>query len=129
MARIPPGAVRGEEVVFFDALGQGRIVFQVCEACGAAIWYLRTVCPVCMGASLRLEDSAGRGVVHSFTTLDRAGSPGRAEDVPYTVALVDLDEGIRVIGDLVPAARQDVIGMRVTATARQDGIVFEEADA
>ncbi len=129
MARIPTGTVRGEEAVFFDALRDGRIVFQVCEGCGAAIWYLRTVCPVCMSAGLRLEHSAGRGVVHSFTTLDRAGAPGRAEDVPYTVALVDLDEGIRVIGDLVPPARHDVIGMRVTATAHDDGIVFAEEPA
>jgi len=74
-----------------------------------------------MAASLREEVSAGLGTVHTLTTIHRAGHPDRAEDVPYTVALVDLDEGIRVIGDLTSDA---AIGDRVRADVRPDGLAF-----
>lgn len=124
MGRVPVGHARGEEAVFFEELARGRIAFQVCEDCGAAIWYLRTVCPVCMGASLRLEHSAGLGTVHSLTTLHRAGNAARADEVPYTVALVELDEGIRIIGDLAPGV---AIDDRVVAEVATDGILFRAA--
>lgn len=122
MTRVPVQRARGEEAQHVDALADGRLVVQRCDACGAAVWYLRTVCPVCGTAALRLTESAGRGSVHTLTTLYRAGHPDRAEDVPYTVGLVDLDEGVRIIGDLDPRA---AIGDRVVARLFPDGVLFE----
>src|ERR1700759_4706313 len=115
MAKIPEGHPRGEEARYFDELRDGRIVFQHCEDCGAAVWYLRTVCPNCMSLDLSLRHSAGEGVVHSLTTLHRPGHPARSGDVPYTVALVDLDDGVRVIGNLRQDATTTGIGGRVIA--------------
>lgn len=128
MAKVPAGHRRGEEALFFDELRRGRIVFQLCHGCGAAIWYLRTVCPNCMESDLRVEYSAGVGTVYSLTTLYRPGNPARADDIPYTVALVDLDEGIRLVGDLRADAAAMGIGARVTARAAEDGVTFEPAE-
>lgn len=127
MAKVPVGHARGEEALFFDALAEGRLVFQVCDDCGAAVWYLRTVCPHCMSARLRLESSAGLGTVHSLTTLYRAGDPARREDVPYSIALVDLDEGVRLIGDLSADAAALGIDARVRALPAAGGVSFAPA--
>lgn len=124
MARVVTGHPRGEESAYADALREGRVVFQRCLSCGASVWYLRSVCPGCMSAELVLTDSAGLGTVYTFTTLLRAGDPARAEDVPYSVALVDLDEGVRIIGDLTCEAAASGIGTRVTATADATGVTF-----
>jgi uncharacterized OB-fold protein len=110
----PIPALRGEERLFFEQAKQHVLVYQQCASCGARIFYPRTVCPACTSTDLRVERSAGRGVIYSFTTMYRAGHPGFADDVPYTVVLVDLDEGVRVIGDLVGSEPEEVrIGLPV----------------
>lgn len=110
----PIPTLRGEERLFFDYAKEHVLVYQQCASCEARIFYPRTVCPVCSSTELRIERSAGRGIIYSFTTLYRAGAPAFADDVPYTVVLVDLDEGVRVIGDLVGAGPDAVrIGLPV----------------
>lgn len=109
--------LRGEERLVFEHARKHELVFQRCGSCGAVVWYPRVVCPQCMGTSLAVVCSTGRGHIHSFTTLFRAGAEERAADVPYTVVLVDLDEGARVIGDLSGVAPEEVrVGLRVTVT-------------
>lgn len=91
---------RGEERLYYEGLTRREVLFQRCRACGAAIWYLRTVCPSCMSADLEVATSRGHGRLYSFTVLYRAGSPDRESEVPYALGLVDLDEGVRVLGNL-----------------------------
>lgn len=113
----PTPTPRGEENIYFEEARAHRLAFQQCESCGARVFYPRTVCPVCLSDRLSLRQAAGTGTVHSFTTLHRAGHPGLADRVPYTVVLVDLDEGVRVLADLVVSPEADVpwIGMPVQA--------------
>jgi hypothetical protein len=55
--------------------------------------------------------------VYSFSILHRSGSPGFEDDVPYVVALVDLEEGVRMMANVVNVASQQVeIGMPVSVT-------------
>jgi uncharacterized protein len=91
---------RGEEQSWFDKARDGRLVYQQCADCGAVPFYPRAVCPSCWSSALVEKTSAGHGAVHSFTTQYRPGGPGFADDVPYTLVLVDLDEGFRVLADL-----------------------------
>jgi uncharacterized OB-fold protein len=115
---------RGEEAVYYDALRSGKLLYQHCSDCSAAVWYPRAVCPSCGSGRLEWRESARRGTVYSFTRLLRAGNPARAADVPYSVALVDLDEGIRVLGDLADEVADSPIGQRVHAAIRsmEDGL-------
>jgi uncharacterized OB-fold protein len=92
---------RGEEAVFFSAAREHRLLFQRCRACGATVFYLRTVCPACHTEALTLEESSGRGTVHSFTVQHRAADPYTRARLPMKVVLVDLEEGFRLLGDLV----------------------------
>jgi hypothetical protein len=83
--------------------------------------YPRAACPSCGSEKLEEKTSAGRGVVHSFTTQYRSGGPGFKDDVPYTLVLVDLDEGFRALADLRDFAAESLaIGLRVE-------VFFDEA--
>jgi len=107
--------LRGEERLFFDGAREHELVFQICADCDAHVWYPRAVCPQCIGTNLVLNRSSGRGSIYSFTTLHRAGHESRKQDVPYSVVLVDLEEGVRVIGDLLDVPPAEVhIGMPVS---------------
>lgn len=99
---VPP--VRGEERVFFEEAAAQRLSYQQCDDCGTRMAYPHVTCTSCLSDRLTRAPAAGTGVVHSFTTLHRAGTPGLADAVPYTVVLVDLDEGVRVLADLVETA-------------------------
>lgn len=120
MTNIPILLARGEEALYYAALADGRLTYQVCSDCGEKIWYPRTVCPFCMSANLEQRESAGLGTVYAYTTLYRAGHASRRDDLPYSVTLVDLDEGMRVLGNLQPAAESvDPIGLRVVADLKK----------
>jgi uncharacterized OB-fold protein len=74
------------------------------------------VCPRCLGDAIEWRTATGDGVVYAASVHHLPG-PGRdADDVPYTVALVDLDEGVRVMGNLLDCPPNAVtVGMPVRA--------------
>lgn len=93
---------------YADALREGRLEYQRCEQCSAAVFPPRVLCPVCSADELAWQPSRGAGAVYSASTL----TP-RDED-PYTVVLVDLDEGFRVMSTVAGATAP--IGSRVHLT-------------
>ncbi|MFI5611859.1 Zn-ribbon domain-containing OB-fold protein [Amycolatopsis sp. NPDC051903] len=108
MTTPPTPTPRGEERVYFDAAAERRLTYQTCDTCGSAVFYLRAVCPHCGGESLRLRDSAGHGTVYSYTVQRRASHPYFADRTPMTLALVDLDEGFRLLADVTGEATLEV---------------------
>lgn len=91
-------------------LAAGELVFQRCARCGQAVFYPRVGCPGCGARELRWERSAGDGVLYSITVIH----PRDGE--PHNVALVDLDEGFRIMSRLVgPGWEGAVIGDRMRA--------------
>jgi uncharacterized OB-fold protein len=93
---------------YLDRLAAGVLAYQRCRDCGAAIFPPRVLCPACGSVSLDWRESEGRGAVYSSTAI-----PTRDSE-PYDVALIDLDEGYRMMSTVVglPADRV-AIGMRV----------------
>ncbi len=99
---------------FWEATRQRRLVLQHCGSCERAVWYPRVMCPHCGHADLEWREAAGRGVVYAVSVQYRAAHPGLADRVPYAVALVDLDEGVRMMTSVVGCAAEDVhVGQRV----------------
>jgi uncharacterized OB-fold protein len=94
--------------VYRRYLESGRLGFQRCAGCGAAVFYPRVLCPVCGSSDLAWETSSGRGVVYATTAVYRR------EDDPYSVVLVDVEEGFRMMSRVegVPAVEVEV-GARV----------------
>jgi len=100
---------------YFRACLEGRLLLQRCDDCGAAQLYARDRCLACRGA-LRWEEASGRGTVYSFTVIRQNYSRPFRDWIPYVVALVDLEEGPRVMTNIVDCEPDDVrIGMAVQA--------------
>lgn len=102
MSSLPTPKIRvtSDTVQFWEAAAQGRLHLPRCDGCGLVIWYPRPVCPDCHGSDITWFDSPGSGVVHSFTVMRKGQGPW-AEHAPYVVAFVDLDDGPRMLTNLV----------------------------
>jgi uncharacterized OB-fold protein len=99
---------------FWEACNREELVYQYCPACDKIQFYPRACCILCRGNSLEWRKSAGLGSIYTFTINFRAPSPAFAQEVPYVIALVDLDEGFRMmlnVRDCNPDAVR--IGQRV----------------
>lgn len=101
--------------VYRRYLESGRLGFQRCGGCGAAVFYPRVLCPACGSPDLAWETSAGRGTVYATTTVYRRDAD------PYNVALVEVDEGFRMMSRVegIPAEGVE-IGARVELRMRSD---------
>ena len=95
-------------------LEKGKLAYQRCADCSAAIFYPRMLCPICGSGTLGWRESAGRGTVYATTALH-----GRNRD-PRNVVLVDLDEGFRMMSQVEGVPAEEVeIGTRVRFEVRQ----------
>lgn len=92
---------------WWDATRDRRLVVQTCESCGQRQHEPRALCTGCGRTdALALVDAAGTGRVHSFTVIHRA--PSDEVTAPYVVAIVELDEGVRLLTNLVDVEPDDV---------------------
>ena len=104
----PAPLVSPETKPFWDATASGRLVLPRCDACGLMIWYPRTICPSCPGTSVTWTECSGRGSVYSYT-VTRRGAPGRwGAAAPFVLAYVELEEGPRVLTNIVDCDPDDV---------------------
>ncbi len=97
---------------FTDGLATGVLRYQRCAACGQAITGRRVACTACGGVDLAWHTAAGTGTVWSVSTVHRAPTEAWRAEAPYTLVLVTLDEGPRVMAH---GAADLVIGQRVQA--------------
>lgn len=104
-----------ESAPYWAAAAEGRLVVQHCGRCGAHQLYPRPFCLSCRGPVEWIEAS-GRGTVYSFTVIRQNYSRPFRDWIPYVVALVDLEEGPRMMTNVVGIDPDDVqVGMAVTA--------------
>ena len=115
----PP--VTNETQEFWDATARGVFLLKRCDGCGIVIWYPRFVCPDCHGTETSWFEASGTGTVYSYTVPRRGQGPWK-EAAPFIVAYVELDEGPRVMTNLVDVAPEDVtIGMPVEVVWHDTG--------
>jgi uncharacterized protein len=99
---------------FWDATAKGKLLLRQCTDCSVIIWYPRPYCPQCQSMKTIWVESSGRGVIYSFS-ITRKGQGVWAEHAPYIVAYVELEEGPRVLTNVVAANVDEVrIGMPVS---------------
>lgn len=112
--------VSPETAPFWSAARQGRLVLPVCTQCETPIWYPKAFCSACGSLTVEWQEMTGRGTIYSYTQVHRGEGPYR--EVPsFVLALVDLDEGVRVLTNIVDAEAADLrIGQPVQ-------VVFHEA--
>lgn len=99
---------------YWEALARHELYFQRCRACGTRRFPPRAVCPACLSSTTEWVRASGRGTVYSFTVTYQNQAPGFREAVPYVLALVELEEGPRLMTNVVGCAPDEVrIGMPV----------------
>lgn len=109
---------------YWSAAHDGKLLVQRCNSCGHFQLYGRAVCTVCWGEVSWVEAS-GLGEVASWTVIRQNYSRPFRDWIPYVVALVDLEEGPRVMTNIVGCDPEEVtIGMKVKARFEE---VSEEA--
>ena len=102
---------------FWDAANERRLSIQRCVACERYVFYPRPLCPHCGGAELVWTDVSGRGSLYSYTIARRPTMRAFLADVPYVIAIVELEEGPRMTTHIVDCEPEAVtIGMAVEAT-------------
>ena len=105
---------------YWDAARRGELTLQRCESCGQRPFPPRAHCSACGAASLSWAPVSGRGTVHSYTVLHHPLIPGY--DFPLPVGLIDLEEGTRLVANVVGCKPEEIhIGMKVEC-------VFEDVD-
>lgn len=85
-----------ETAPFWEAAAEGVLKIQKCTGCGEHIFYPRMVCPHCMSDELDWVSVSGRARIHALTVVHRSSAPFR-DDLPFAVAIVELEEGPRMM--------------------------------
>jgi uncharacterized OB-fold protein len=99
---------------FWEGLRQGEVRLQRCRACASWIFYPRSNCPTCLSRDLEWRKVAGTGRVHTFTISRTPTAAFFADEVPQKLAMIELDEGVRLNSTLVDVSEDEIeIGMRV----------------
>jgi uncharacterized OB-fold protein len=110
---------------FWEAVDQARLVVQECAQCGLRRWPPRPVCSRCHSTGTRWAEIRGTGTLYSWVVVHRAGLSARRDAVPFTVAVVALDDdpAIRFLGGLSGAADAELaIGQPVEVSFEPDGV-------
>jgi uncharacterized OB-fold protein len=112
---------------YWESLEQGVLSLQRCTTCKKFRHYPRLVCDSCYSLDVEWVESSGRGEVHSWTVAHHAFHPGFVADLPYVLAVVDLEEGVRAMGRLRgidPAEIRIGLPVEFTVEQRDDGVAL-----
>jgi uncharacterized OB-fold protein len=120
--RHPAPAFDWETRAWWEAAGRGELVLQRCRDCGALQHRPRALCVTCLSDAIEWLRASGRGTVHSHTVTHQNQMPPFRDATPYVLAWVELEEGPRVLANVVgcePAAVR--IGMPVVVDFQPAG--------
>ncbi len=99
---------------FWDGLNERKVQIQRCDGCDSWVFYPRTRCPSCLSDLLIWREVSGQGVLYTYTLARQPTAPHFADETPQQLAVVELDEGVRMTSTLVNVEPSDiVIGMRL----------------
>jgi uncharacterized OB-fold protein len=110
----PLPAIDEDGAPYWEACRQGRLTAQRCAACGHLRWPPSVLCPRCLALEHAWVTLSGRGTIYSFIVVHRPQHPAFFADAPYNVAIVELEEGIRLHTNVLDCANEDLrIGLPV----------------
>jgi uncharacterized OB-fold protein len=93
---------------FWAGTREGRLLIQTCKDCKSKIFYPRKRCPECWSGNLDWVQASGKARVFTFSTAYSMVEPKFMDELPYTLAYVDLEEGVRMMTRIVGCAPEDV---------------------
>jgi uncharacterized OB-fold protein len=116
----PLPEITPEMAPFWEAARRHELVVQRCHDCGTPRFPARDLCSRCLSRASDWIPVSGRGRLFSFAVMHQVYHPGFADEVPYAVVVVELEEGARLVSNLVGCPVSEIrIGMPVE-------VVFED---
>jgi uncharacterized protein len=111
-----------ETAPYWQGAREGRLRVKRCRPCDRPFFYPRTYCPSCGSSDTDWVDVSGRGTIYSYTVIAHHDVAPFKDWLPYVVALVELDEGPRLVTNIIGCAPNEVtVGRRVE-------VVFDRVD-
>ena len=111
-----------ESLPFWEAAKERRLLLPKCNACGQSFFPPSQRCRHCLSPDTAWVESPGVGRIYSFVVYHRSYNPAFEGDIPYVVAIIELDEGVRLLSNIVETPPEDV---RCDARV---SVVFENRD-
>ncbi len=110
----PKPGVDWETRAYWEGCGWNELILQRCRSCGTLQHRPRALCVSCLSDEIEHFPASGRGTVYSFTVTHQNQAPGFREALPYVLAYVELEEGVRLLTNIVGCSPEDVrIGLPV----------------
>ena len=110
----PEPRITPDNEPFYKALAERRFVLPYCGDCGKAHLPPGPVCPFCLGEKIHWRPASGRGRISTWTVVHKAWFPAFADEVPYNVVQVELEEGPRLTANVVDVKNEELrIGLPV----------------
>ena len=117
MPKVVPPVVGHDDQFFWDGVKEGKLLLRKCAQCGRLQQPPSPMCPNCGSLEWDTEESSGRGTVHSWILSHH---PTQPDEAPRIVALIELDEGVRLVSNLQDIDSADVKNdMAVQVTFRE----------
>jgi uncharacterized OB-fold protein len=100
--------INGDSKEFWAGCKEHELRFQKCKACGHVRWPASIICPICYSEETEWMVAGGKGRVYTFVVYHVAYHPGFENDLPYVVADVELEEGPRLLTNIVGCRPDEV---------------------
>jgi uncharacterized OB-fold protein len=112
----PLPTITDENREFWEGAKRGKIRMQKCKSCGHIRYPISHVCPECLSYDFKWTDLSGRGEVFSYVIFHQLYNPAFKDDIPYNVAMVQLEEGPRMYSNIIGVDNDAVkVGDKVEA--------------
>ena len=112
----PLPQISPEMAPFWEAARRHQLVVQRCKGCGTHRFPARDLCSRCLAREVEWVPVSGRGTVFSFAVMHQVYHPGFADEVPYAVVLVELEEGARLLSNVIDCPVTELtVGLPVEA--------------
>ena len=110
--------------IYYEGCAQGELRVRHCPRCDARFRFAHEWCPNCWSLEISWQKVSGRGRVATYCVVHQAPSPAFEDITPYVLALIDLDEGVRMMSNVIDCPPEAVkIGLPVKVTFEKRGDV------
>ena len=117
----PAPPITPDSKPFWDGTAEDKLVLPRCDKCSTVIWYPREFCPKCGSFAVSWFEASGQGTVYSYSIV-RKGEAMYGGAAPYVLAYVELEEGPRVLTNIVDCEPESVkIGQAVSVVFHETG--------
>jgi len=96
MANIKPWSQK-----FWEGTREEKLLLPKCEKCDLIVFYPKKHCPKCRGKSFNWVEASGNGKIYSYSIMYYNPPSPFAKDVPYVLAIIELEEGVRLMSNII----------------------------